>query len=1270
MATKSAGRVSIRVLPDSTGFRSDLKKALDRIEKSVKAKIPVDLVLDRAQLAKIKEQIESLKIKLRPDIDLSVSADQVSKLKAQIERIKPKISIDLATATAAAEIEALTRTRDMRIDAYVSPESLAALEATIRDQQMHLTANLNDTRARAQLLTLTRPRRVSITPDLNNAALAKVLAKLMGIGGLNVLGDAFRDGSNFITKIDTMMVKTAQLSLLILGISSAITSIVGNLMVASSDLLKIGNLGWLAPGFLTGTAIALTITGVALADMGKRLKDLQPRMERLKQSIRDTFWAEAEKPIRSMFENIYPRLFAPDDTKNTSAEMGKFVGEIAASIERNLPPGLLEKMFLRMNEAIAVSRDAINPLMHAFITMGEIGTRFMGRFATWIVKISTQFDNFVTKSAGNGDMVRWIESGIQSLKDLGSLTRGTYRILSEVTDAFRKSGAKGLGEWADDFNAAADAMARPEFKEPLAAFFRSMREGSDGLVDMLRNMGPGVASFVVGPLNRAMVAVAEIFRTAGTYISEVLDNPKFQQGFSKMFEGFLQGFENLAPAVKPMADSLGGVMVLLGRISGAVGDLLATFTVMWGPQFDRLGEQIETLIDPLSLSLRQAIVNLTPLLDSFITKVATPLVAVIRDNLLPLFDQVARLLPAISPLFDSIGRVFEQGLGPLIDSITDALKRTNYEDVEDIFRTIGEIIEVTLIPLLGILKESFDGMSAKNIKDELESVKTLLETIKGIIDTVTGLLSKLDWGQEGGRSDSIDKYYQDKYQEALGNAKPREPGWFSKFWDGLTGKDLAKDLEENINKGVDGGLEKSEGGFKKWLKGLFGGTEIERQLKEGTDYTPKIRGGGTKFSRVYIEELTALQQLHKDWDTFWGAAQVKWDIMGDSFAQTWADISTNAAIKWLEIKAGFTTWLADLRLGWDEFWLGVATYAITKWEEIKLGIATWMAGIKVSWDEFWTGVGIKAFETWNEIKTWIDTKAAEITLSIAQFIADTKANWDEFWLGVALTVITKWNEIKTWIDTKATEIAVAIEKFITDTKTNWDTAWTEMALKVVTKWNEIKTAITTKYNEILQGIKTWLDDTKSNISNAWQHVKATTSRAWEQVVEAIRTEIDNAITWVKELPQRAVRALSGSDQDLRGSGQSLISGFISGMNDMANTAAATASSIMARIRAFFPFSPAKEGPFSGFGYTTHSGAALVRDFAGGMMDNMDLAREAARKVSEAAKISSQIDLDTDIGDQGITIDRRSVKVDIHNPIAEPTSKTITTASNRLTMRKK
>ena len=56
MAGGEVGRLKIRVLPDTSRFRQDLKKALERIERT--ARVEVGLVLERGATARLRQQIE------------------------------------------------------------------------------------------------------------------------------------------------------------------------------------------------------------------------------------------------------------------------------------------------------------------------------------------------------------------------------------------------------------------------------------------------------------------------------------------------------------------------------------------------------------------------------------------------------------------------------------------------------------------------------------------------------------------------------------------------------------------------------------------------------------------------------------------------------------------------------------------------------------------------------------------------------------------------------------------------------------------------------------------------------------------------------------------------------------------------------------------------------------------------------------------------------------------------------------------------------------
>ncbi|MGW1271267.1 phage tail tape measure protein, partial [Streptomyces sp. NPDC002491] len=92
------------------------------------------------------------------------------------------------------------------------------------------------------------------------------------------------------------------------------------------------------------------------------------------------------------------------------------------------------------------------------------------------------------------------------------------------------------------------------------------------------------------------------------------------------------------------------------------------------------------------------------------------------------------------------------------------------------------------------------------------------------------------------------------------------------------------------------------------------------------------------------------------------------------------------------------------------------------------------------------------------------------------------------------------------------------------------------------------------------------------------------------------------VAWVKGLPARARSALGGLGTALYNSGASLIQGFVNGILSKFSAVTSTVSNLVSKARDFFPFSPAKTGPFAGRGYTLYSGRALADAFGQGIAD--------------------------------------------------------------------
>ena len=108
------------------------------------------------------------------------------------------------------------------------------------------------------------------------------------------------------------------------------------------------------------------------------------------------------------------------------------------------------------------------------------------------------------------------------------------------------------------------------------------------------------------------------------------------------------------------------------------------------------------------------------------------------------------------------------------------------------------------------------------------------------------------------------------------------------------------------------------------------------------------------------------------------------------------------------------------------------------------------------------------------------------------------------------------------------------------------------------------------------------------------------------IVQAI-PQIGGAIA---QVGSNIMSAVAGFPRMLFESGKKIISGLIDGIKSMFSSAKNAVSGLLSGIRNLLPFSPAKEGPFSGHGWTLYSGMSIAEALADGMQRRGHLFKEA------------------------------------------------------------
>lgn len=117
------------------------------------------------------------------------------------------------------------------------------------------------------------------------------------------------------------------------------------------------------------------------------------------------------------------------------------------------------------------------------------------------------------------------------------------------------------------------------------------------------------------------------------------------------------------------------------------------------------------------------------------------------------------------------------------------------------------------------------------------------------------------------------------------------------------------------------------------------------------------------------------------------------------------------------------------------------------------------------------------------------------------------------------------------------------------------------------------------------------------------------------IVQAI-PQIGGAIA---QVGSSILSAVSGFPRMLFESGKKIIGGLIDGIKSMFSSAKNAVSGLLSGIRNLLPFSPAKEGPFSGHGWTLYSGMSIAEALADGMQRRGHLFKEAVAETMAAGQ---------------------------------------------------
>lgn len=724
------GRVSIKVLPDTSDFRRDAQRELDRIESRLEVEVAAKLDMSQfsrdllSEIRKINQRnriMDSRKVRIYTTIGRDGMNQEISRAVADYNRRAQSEKVKIRTELAVAELRA-----------ELDEDSLDDVEDQIdrwrrRHSPIKLEVQFDFAHARAaeisgRLALLTRPRRVNIIPTLDNGAVAAVATGLAALSGLRVLDDVFDGIWNFLKRIDQMTPMIGSLAAAIMGLSGAGLAGASNLAALSVSLAQIGPAALLLPGILGGLAIGIGTTVAAFKDFNTIFPDVEAKMGRLQNLISSNFWKGAEAPFRSLIDDVFPRL--QKGLGGVSTQLGGYFGNLAKSLESILGPQL-QSMFDGLSKSIDIFAEHTDSVVGIITKLGDVGASRLPQLAEYVGGLADKFDKFLGDAAADGRLDQWIDTALQNLRDLGNATKDFFGIFAGIGRAATDAGGSVLSGFANAMSNIRDVVDSPGFQEGLVNAFR----GAHAMMDQIaKHSGPALTEFFStfsSLINKIGPTLGATIGTAIAGIATALSSPAFSDGLVVMFQGLGEAVNALVPVMPLVGEALGGIARIVGALLPVLAKLLAAALVPLIGVFMQLLPTIEQIIPVLGAALLDVINALAPALP-------------------PIVEAFKKLLLAVLPLIPPLAQLIAAVLPPLVEGIAMVVTAL-IPLIEFIVKLINLLMPV-LIPAFTFLAQVLVDTVMFAVNSVMLIFNGLRDVLQGVIDFVTGIFTG-NWSQ-------------------------------------------------------------------------------------------------------------------------------------------------------------------------------------------------------------------------------------------------------------------------------------------------------------------------------------------------------------------------------------------------------------------------------------------------------------------------------------------------------------------------------------------
>lgn len=647
--------IEVNVRADTKKLEDSLKKATQKV-RPVKVGVSANVTEFRKSVRELNDSVKNMKVKVpvfadpkffKRDIDAFVRSSAFNKAKITITADAAqaqKVIDDLKTQLQNTPFELTLDNTQALATAQATAAAVGAMRPT-------MNAQANTKAAAAQLSYLARSRTVPFTVKLERDLLRSLGGMLETLSGILPEAEIRKSIQNVTANFSSMVLQAGKMGAAFSVMGTAGVAAFGGILAAGNDVARVIGIASALPAVMTMGYLAMkTWTGAwknfgaAASGSVEALAQLTPSaqaaakamanvIEKIQPRVQESFWQQATVEMQEFARVSMPMVSNAmnDMAINAGSSFSKALevlnefGVVGEETGWNIADTLDN-----IGTGFAYMTEAMEPLMQSFVALAAVGSTYMPALGESVRSVARDFADFITEAARTGEVDRWIMSGVDSIKQLASITGSTVTIFGNMADAAERAGYGGIHSLAESLRNVAEASGDALVMEQMTSVFAGAARGAEDL-------GIGLGA-VVKTLGRAAPMLGDFLELAGEIGRIGFENLDALLNAEGLGEGIMTALQGMKIGLSEAKVGFAAIGETIGNLATIAGTMFQTMA----PGFNNLALLIRDVVESLTGGLTAAM----PIVNHFVDM----MMQMLRLPIAGLAEGVGALLTAFAAL--------------------------------------------------------------------------------------------------------------------------------------------------------------------------------------------------------------------------------------------------------------------------------------------------------------------------------------------------------------------------------------------------------------------------------------------------------------------------------------------------------------------------------------------------------------------------------------------------------------------------------------------